>query len=161
MLYRSYYQSPIGRLSLIADDEALLGIWFVDQKYFEAGVTDPVCNQTTPLLDKLAGLLDIYFQTGNVDFRSISLKTRGTAFQRRVWDYLANIPSGETRNYGEIAQALQVSSAQAIGGAVGRNPWSILIPCHRVLGKNSQLTGYAGGVDRKIYLLKLEGVEIV
>lgn len=160
MLYRSYYQSPIGTLSLVADQEALYGVWILDQKYFEAKLEAPVLEQSSPLLEEVARVLDQYFATGQLDLSNIPLKKRGTAFQEQVWTYLASIPSGETVSYGQIAQALDIQSAQAIGGAVGRNPWSILVPCHRVLGSKGQLTGYAGGLERKLYLLKHEGVEL-
>lgn len=160
MLYRHVYCSPIGELSLVADEESLWGIWFVGQKYFQAGLVEDPVDKETDLLTLLVEKLEHYFSTGQADFAGIPLAQRGSEFQRRVWSYLQDIPAGQTVTYGQIAQDLQVNSAQAIGGAVGRNPWSILVPCHRVLGSQGQLTGYAGGIDKKIWLLEHEGVQL-
>ena len=157
-LYKQLYRSPLGDLSLVLDAQALHGIWFVGQAHFEAGLVKSPVEKKTDLLARVLDRLDQYFQTGQADFGEIPLADRGTAFQKRVWSYLKEISTGQTVTYGQLAKALNVNSAQAIGGAVGRNPWSILIPCHRVLGSQGQLTGYAAGLERKIWLLKHEGV---
>lgn len=158
MLYKQVYSSPLGELSVVADEESLVGVWFLDQQHFEAGLVEKPVEKRTDLLARVIYSLDAYFQTGQTDVTGISLADRGTDFQKRVWSYLQGIPAGQTVTYGQIAQDLQVNSAQAIGGAVGRNPWSILVPCHRVLGSQGQLTGYAGGLDKKIWLLQHEGI---
>ena len=121
--YRQLYQSPLGPLSVVVDEESLVGIWFCDQANCEQG-----------------------------------LEHIEEACQQRVWAYLAQIPYGESRTYGEIARALSCKSAQAIGQAVGRNPLLLLIPCHRVLGTEKKLTGYAAGLDRKRWLLQHEAI---
>ena len=158
MLYKQLYSSPLGELSLVADEENLVGIWFLGQQHFEAGLETAPVEKRTDLLARVIHSLDAYFQTGQANLAGVSLADRGTDFQKRVWSYLQGIPAGQTVTYGQIAQDLQVHSAQAIGGAVGRNPWSILVPCHRVLGSQGQLTGYAGGLDKKICLLQHEGI---
>ena len=160
MLYKQVYSSPIGELSLVADEESLVGIWFLGQQHFEAGLVEKPVEKKTDLLARLVHSLESYFQTGQADFADLPLASRGTDFQRRVWSYLQDIPAGQTVTYGQIAQALGIRSAQAVGGAVGRNPWSILVPCHRVLGSQGQLTGYAGGLDKKIWLLQHEGISL-
>lgn len=160
MFYKQLYRSPLGELSLIVDEKTVQGIWFVGQKYFEAGLLEKPMEKETDLLARIIHNLETYFQTGQADFEEFTLADRGTDFQRRVWAYLKGIPAGQTVTYGQIAKDLQVNSAQVIGGAVGRNPWSILVPCHRVLGSQGQLTGYAGGLERKIWLLEHEGVSL-
>jgi len=154
------YPSPIGTLSLVADEKYLYGIWVQDQKHFERGIdTDGIeIVKEHPVLDKVISYLDAYFDGEDQDLSLLPLASIGTDFEKRVWTYLQSIPYGQTVTYGQIAQDLQVPSAQAIGGAVGRNPWSILVPCHRVLGSGNRLTGYASGVEKKAWLLKHEGV---
>lgn len=148
--------SPLGLLTLAAEDGSLVGLWMQDQKYFRADVPAdaPVDPDAAPF-SQVRAWLAAYFAGKNppVDF---PLNPRGTAFQRRVWQALRDIPYGQTTTYGQLARDLQ-SSARAVGTAVGRNPISLLIPCHRVLGADGSLTGYAGGVERKKYLLTLEG----
>ena len=153
------YSSPIGTLSLVADEQYLYGIWVQDQKHFERGIdTDGIeIVKEHPVLDKVISYLDAYFAGKDQDLSLLPLAPIGTDFEKRVWAYLQAIPYGQTVTYGQIAQDLQVASAQAIGGAVGRNPWSILVPCHRVLGSGNRLTGYASGVEKKAWLLKHEG----
>ena len=153
------YSSPIGTLSLVADEQYLYGIWVQDQKHFERGIdTDGIeIVKEHPVLDKVISYLDAYFDGEDQDLSLLPLASIGTDFEKRVWTYLQSIPYGQTVTYGQIAQDLQVPSAQAIGGAVGRNPWSILVPCHRVLGSGNRLTGYASGVEKKAWLLQHEG----
>ena len=153
------YKSPIGPLSLVADDHYLLGIWFQGQKHFERGMltNDIVVVNSHPILNQITSYLDAYFKGQNQDLSQLPLAPVGSDFEKRVWNYLRELPFGQTVTYGQIAKDLQVASAQAIGGAVGRNPWSILVPCHRVLGAGNRLTGYASGIDKKAWLLKHEG----
>ena len=154
------YSSPIGTLSLVADEQYLYGIWVQDQSHFERGVNTHRMEivKEDPVLDQVICYLDAYFDGKDQDLSLLPLAPIGTDFEKRVWTYLQAIPYGQTVTYGQIAQDLQVNSAQAIGGAVGRNPWSILVPCHRVLGSGNRLTGYASGVEKKAWLLQHEGV---
>ena len=156
-----FYSSPIGILSLVADDHYLYGIWVQDQKHFERGLGDETIEAVVshPILDPVIACLDDYFKGQPRDLSELPLASIGTDFEKRVWSYLQGIPYGQTVTYGQIAQDLQVDSAQAIGGAVGRNPWSILVPCHRVLGAGKRLTGYAAGVEKKAWLLEHEGAD--
>ena len=153
------YSSPIGTLSLVADEQYLYGIWMQDQKHFERGLGDETIEAVVshPILTPVIACLDAYFKGKSQDLSDLPLAPIGTDFEKRVWSYLQGIPYGQTVTYGQIAQDLQVPSAQAIGGAVGRNPWSILVPCHRVLGAGNRLMGYASGIDKKAWLLKHEG----
>ena len=155
------YSSPIGSLSLVADDHYLYGIWVQEQKHFERGIGEDSLEEVKShaILDQVIFYLDAYFKGEIQDLFQLSLAPIGTEFEKRVWTYLQGIPYGQTVTYGQIAQELQVLSAQAIGGAVGRNPWSILVPCHRVLGKGNRLTGYAAGVEKKAWLLEHEGAD--
>ena len=155
------YSSPIGILSLVADDHYLYGIWVQEQKYFERGLGYSIIEEVVshPILDPVIACLDDYFKGKPQELSDLPLAPIGTDFEKRVWSYLQGIPYGQTVTYGQIAQALQVDSAQAIGGAVGRNPWSILVPCHRVLGAGKRLTGYAAGVEKKAWLLEHEGAD--
>ena len=153
------YKSPIGILSLVADDHYLFGIWVEAQSHFERGLSlgNLVEVESHPILNQIASYLDAYFKRQNQDLSQLPLAPVGSDFEKRVWNYLRGIPFGQTVTYGQIAKDLQIASAQAIGGAVGRNPWSILVPCHRVLGAGKRLTGYASGIDKKAWLLKHEG----
>ena len=155
------YSSPIGSLSLVADDHYLYGIWVQEQKNFERGLGDETIEEVVshPILDPVIACLDAYFKGKPRDLSELPLAPIGTDFEKRVWPYLQGIPYGQIVTYGQIAQDLQVASAQAIGGAVGRNPWSILVPCHRVLGAGKRLTGYAAGVEKKAWLLEHEGAD--
>ena len=152
------YSSPIGSLSLVADDHYLYGIWVQEQKHFERGLGDETIEEVVshPVLDPVIACLDDYFKGKPQDLSNLPLAPIGSEFEKKVWSYLREIPFGQTVTYGQIAQDLHVTSPQAIGGAVGRNPWSILVPCHRVLGANKRLTGYASGVEKKAWLLKHE-----
>lgn len=148
------YTSPLGEILLAADERGLTGLWFEGQKYFAAGLAEAVEGETE-LIKAARRWLDIYFSGREPDFTP-PLHMPGTPFRERVWAALLEIPYGETATYGELAARLG-SSPRAVGAAVGRNPVSLIVPCHRVLGADGSLTGYAGGVERKEYLLKLEG----
>lgn len=152
------YVSPVGELSLVADDHYLLGIWFQGQKHFERGLEAGciVDVPSHPVLKQVASYLDSYFSGQDQDLSELPLAPIGSEFEKKVWSYLREIPFGQTVTYGQIAKDLHVASPQAIGGAVGRNPWSILVPCHRVLGAGNRLTGFASGIDKKACLLKHE-----
>ena len=152
------YVSPIGELSLVADDHYLLGIWFQGQKHFERGLEAGCIVEVPshPVLNQVASYLDSYFSGQDQDLSELPLVPIGSEFEKKVWSYLREIPFGQTVTYGQIAKDLHVASPQAIGGAVGRNPWSILVPCHRVLGSGNRLTGFASGIEKKACLLKHE-----
>ncbi len=150
--------SPLGELTLVADDTALIGLYFRHHWYRPAADTfgPRVDAKSDTLLSEARQQLTEYLAG---DRRGFDLPTalRGNELQQRVWDRLATIPFGDTVTYGEIAAALDDgSTAQEVGSAVGRNPLSIIVPCHRVVGKNGKLTGYAGGLERKQFLLDLE-----
>ncbi len=161
MQYISKYSSPIGEMLLSADETGLTGAWFYGQKYF-FDINEEYCEEETPILTKAKAWLDIYFSGKEPDF-DIPLHFIGTDFQKEVWEILCGISYGETITYGEIAKliaskrGLGQMSSQAVGGAVGRNKISVIVPCHRVVGTDKSLTGYAGGIEKKIALLKLEG----
>ena len=153
------YKSPIGPLSLVADDHYLFGIWIEEESDFEKGLSenDVTVVESHPILNQITSYLETYFKGQDQDLSELPLAPVGSDFEKRVWNYLRGIPFGQTVTYGQIAKDLQVASAQAIGGAVGRNPWSILVPCHRVLGAGGRLTGYAWGLEKKAWLLRHEG----
>lgn len=155
MTYTYNYSSPAGEILLAANDNGLTGLWFYGAKYFAADLEDARTEKLTPVLRQTLRWLDTYFSGSEPDFMP-PLELHGSDFRRRVWAELAKIPYGETVTYGEIAKKLGVKSAQAVGGAVGHNPVSIIVPCHRVLGADGSLTGYAGGTDKKARLLELE-----
>ncbi len=161
MQYISTYKSPLGNILLAADEIGLTGLWFYGQKYFAHNL-DPVHEEKDLPVFEIAGKwLDIYFAGQKPDFMP-PVHLPGTPFQVSVWKLLQQIPYGQTTTYGELARkiagekGLAHMSAQAVGGAVGHNPISIIVPCHRVVGSDGSLTGYAGGVDKKKYLLCLE-----
>ena len=161
MQYISHYHSPIGDILLAADDIGLTGLWFEGQKYFALHLDKEHKEEELPVFTETKRWLDIYFSGKEPDF-TVPLHFMGTDFQKEVWKILCSIPYGNTMTYGEIAEkiafkrGLKHMSAQAVGGAVGHNPISILVPCHRVIGSNGNLTGYTGGIDKKIKLLTLE-----
>ncbi|WP_099468506.1 methylated-DNA--[protein]-cysteine S-methyltransferase [Konateibacter massiliensis] len=165
MQYTYKYQSPLGVITLGSDGDALIGIWFEGAKYFGAMLSEESEEKNLPIFEQTKDWLDLYFRREVPDFTP-SLSLQGSPFRLAVWEVLKDIPHGKTITYGEIAaiiakqKGLEKMSAQAIGGAVGHNPISIIIPCHRVVGGNGSLTGYAGGIDRKIELLTLEKVNI-
>lgn len=157
------YNSPLGKLTLASDGKNLIGAWLEGQKYFEKTLgTDTIEKEDLPIFIKTKNWLDRYFNGEKPMISELELSPRGNEFRHEVWKILCEIPYGETTTYGEIAQqiaqvrGLKKMSAQAVGGAVGHNPISIIIPCHRVVGKNGQMTGYAGGIDTKIKLLNHE-----
>lgn len=155
------YESPIGRMLLAQEGEALVGCWFFGQKYFPKNA-ESFLREETALLRTARLWLDGYFRGESPDPRALPLGPKGSDFRREVWDILLTIPAGQTMTYAEIARLLAAKrsiprmSAQAVGGAVGHNPISIIIPCHRVVGTDGSLTGYAGGMEKKEALLALE-----
>lgn len=161
MQYISRYISPIGNITMASDGEALTGLWFDGQKHFALYLDKEHEEKDLPVFEKAKKWLDIYFSGKEPEFQ-LPLKFTGSSFQNEVWEILYTIPYGQTKTYGEIAKELATRrgisrmSAQAVGGAVGKNEISIIVPCHRVVGSNGSLTGYAGGIDKKIELLKLE-----
>ena len=163
MQYRSHYESPLGGITLASDGEALTGLWFDGQKYFGSTLTGEEEEKDLVVFDQTRKWLDLYFGGKKPDFvPKLGLKT--TFFREAVWRILLEIPYGQTTTYGAIADRMarqmgrSSMSAQAVGGAVGHNPVSVIIPCHRVLGSERGLTGYAGGIEKKIRLLELEGI---
>ena len=165
MQYTSHYQSPLGSILLAADQTGLTGLWFEGQKYFALHLDRENEEREIPVFEKTEQWLDIYFSGKEPDF-TVPLHFTGTDFQQKVWNILCSIPYGQTATYGEIARQLASErgvshmSAQAVGGAVGHNKISIIVPCHRVVGSNGSLTGYAGGIERKIQLLQLEKADM-
>lgn len=164
MQYTTTYQSPIGKILLAADEIGLTGLWFEGEKYYALHL-DPVHEEKEiAVFEQVKHWLDIYFSGQEPDFMP-SIHMIGSPFQMEVWEILRKIPYGETTTYGEIAKQIAKMhgksrmSAQAVGGAVGHNEISIIVPCHRVVGTNKSLTGYAGGVDKKEKLLSLEGID--
>ncbi len=161
MQYQCKYKSPLGDMLIEADEIGLTGLWFEGQKYFPHNSDEKSEGQENPVFEQTKKWLDIYFSGQKPDF-DIPLHLTGTVFQKEVWEILCNIPYGQTITYGDIAKqlakkrGLRKMSAQAVGGAVGHNKISIIVPCHRVIGSNGSLTGYAGGIDKKAALLKLE-----
>ena len=161
MVFTQRYASPLGGLLLAADEQGLIGLWFDGARHFAANLPEACEEKRTPILDEAARWLDDYFSGGQPDFTP-PLHLIGSAFRLRVWARLLEIPYGQTTTYGALAKRLGGvhMSAQAVGGAVGHNPISIIVPCHRVVGVNGSLTGYAGGLDRKIRLLEIEQTDM-
>ena len=165
MTYTQHYDSPLGGILLAADDVGLTGLWFDGQKYFARGLSNERIAHETSVLAEAKRWLDIYFTGKEPDFTP-PLHPIGSAFRRSVWEILLQIPYGQTTTYCEIArqlakkQGLERMSAQAVGGAVGHNEISIIIPCHRVVGTSGSLTGYAGGIGKKEKLLELERADM-
>ena len=160
-MFERMIQTPLGEVRLRSDGKSLTGLWFIGQVNDAKFNSDIEIKDDLPIFGQVETWLESYF-SGKQTSIKIPLQPKGTSFQQRVWQILQEIPYGETMTYGEIAQRIakekgvETFSAQAVGQAVGKNPISILIPCHRVLGKNGALTGYAGGVHRKEQLLQLE-----
>lgn len=155
MYYLTDYASPIGEMLIASDGDALCGAWFYGQKHFPS-FDEFIEKDDLAIFDDVRRWFDDYLNGLNPEI-SFKLKPEGSEFRQKVWKILSGIGYGETSTYGEIASRISPSmSAQAVGGAVGHNPISVIIPCHRVLGADGKLTGYAGGLDRKIHLLKLE-----
>jgi len=157
--------SPLGDLTLGSDGESLTGLWLDDQKYFMAGVGGVEQASGLAIFQETREWLARYFE-GRDPGLIPAVNPQGSDFRRRVWELLVEIPYGKLATYGELAQRIAAEkgipkmSSRAVGGAVGHNPVSIIIPCHRVVGSNGSLTGYGGGIARKIALLKLEGVDM-
>ncbi|MBP3710302.1 MAG: methylated-DNA--[protein]-cysteine S-methyltransferase [Treponema sp.] len=183
MQYTQQYVSPLGTIVLACDDDGLIGLWFEGQKYFarvldaaarmslekntaeQARTESHATKNARTIFKDTTRWLDLYFSGTKPDFTP-PLHFLGTPFQKDVWGILCEIPYGQTTTYGEIARRIAKKkklphlSAQAVGGAVGKNEISIIVPCHRVVGTNGSLTGYAGGIDKKIALLKLENAPL-
>lgn len=169
MYYQTTYESPVGKMILACDGEEkhIAGLWFTGQKYFLGTLREmPVTKENIPVLQMTKEWLDAYFAGENPAIEKLPLAPIGGAFRQEVWKILCGIPYGSVTTYGKIAKEMarkmgrETMSAQAVGGAIAHNPISVIIPCHRVVGTNGSLTGYAGGIDKKIKLLKLEGADI-
>lgn len=160
--YYAHLETPLGKALVTAENSALTGFWFIGQKYFPQNMAQWTANTGYPVFAALEKWLAAYFAGKNpaIDF---ACAPKGSDFQKTVWDILLQIPYGKLTTYGAIAKEMakkmgrESMSAQAVGGAVGHNPISVIIPCHRVVGTNGSLTGYAGGIDKKTALLRLEG----
>ena len=165
MVYTYHYNSPLGGITMASEEEALIGLWFDGQKYFADSITEEYTEKSLSIFDETAKWLDIYFSGKEPDFTP-PLMMKTTPFRKAVWEVMLTIPYGKTMTYGEIAnkiaekKGIAKMSAQAVGGAVGHNSISLIIPCHRVVGTNGSLTGYAGGIDKKVQLLKLEKTDM-
>ncbi len=164
MEYITYYDSPLGRITIASDGSSLTGLWFDGQKYYASSLREVPAEADLPVFEKTKKWLDIYFSGEEPDFTP-PVRVNTTEFRKAVCEIMLTIPYGRTMSYGEIAEiiarqkGLERMSAQAVGGAVGHNPISLIIPCHRVVGSDGSLTGYAGGFQRKRKLLELEGVD--
>lgn len=165
MQFTHHYASPLGGITMASDGEALTGLWFDGQKYFTDTLKKEHEEKKLPIFAETKKWLDIYFSGNAPDFiPPLLMKT--TPFRKSVWEILLTIPYGKTMTYGEIAKIIaerkeiEQMSAQAVGGAVGHNSISLVIPCHRVVGSNGNLTGYAGGIDKKVKLLELEKADM-
>lgn len=168
MYYQINYSSPIGNMIIVCDEEQkhIIGLWIEGQKYFQATLSEEsVPGEGIPVLQKAVNWLDAYFAGKKPPISELPLAPEGGKFRQDVWKILCGIPYGSVTTYGEIAKEMAVRmgretmSAQAVGNAVAHNPISVMIPCHRVVGADGSLTGYAGGIDKKIKLLEHEGVE--
>ncbi|MFE2777254.1 MULTISPECIES: methylated-DNA--[protein]-cysteine S-methyltransferase [Lactobacillales] len=166
MYYKSSYTSPLGQMTIVNDEHAIKGLWFSDQRYF-GGKYDlqTMIEGETPVTKQVKNWLDAYFAGENPTLDPNILAPEVTSYRKQILNALINLPYGQTTSYKELADKVALNtlgkrgSARAAGGAVGHNPISILIPCHRVVATNGALTGYAGGIDRKIALLALEGFD--
>lgn len=159
MYYSTKYFSPIGEMLIVSDGKAINGVWFSSQKNFKSTIEEEIVeNDDLAIFKDVKLWLDNYFKGLNPQI-NFKIKPAGSEFRMTVWKMLLEIPYGKTLTYGQIASGISPTmSAQAVGGAVGANPIAIIIPCHRVVGKNGKLTGYAAGIDKKIELLKLEKI---
>lgn len=165
MDYIHHYQSPLGGMTMASDGTSLIGLWFDGQKYFADTIEKNTPQKDLPIFKQTDKWLDIYFSGKSPEFTP-PLTMHTTPFRKCVLEIMLTIPFGRTMTYGEIAdkiakqKGIEKMSAQAIGGAVGHNSISLIIPCHRVVGSNGNLTGYAGGLDKKIKLLEIERINI-
>ncbi len=163
MEYTHHYDSPLGGIMMASDGEALTGLWFDGQTYFADTLSEEHTAKKLPVFEQTDHWLDVYFSGKAPDFIP-PLNMKATPFRKAVWEILLSIPFGHTMTYGEIAgmiakqKGLPSMSAQAVGGAVGHNSISLIIPCHRVIGSNGNLTGYAGGLEKKRRLLAMESI---
>ena len=167
MYYSTIYGSPVGLLTLASDGDNLVGLWIEGQKYHGHTIPETMAEKDeVPIFGIVKDWLDRYFAGEQLDISRLPLAPLGSDFRRKVWEILCEIPYGEVITYGDIAKRMAAAmnkesmSSQAIGGAVGHNPISIIIPCHRVVGSSGSLTGYAGGIGVKTKLLELEGVDM-
>lgn len=167
MYYQTHFESPLGGITLASDGEHLSGVWLDGQKYFKSTIKEEMHQKgDLPVLEAAKEWLKLYFEGKRPDASTLSLVPWGSEFRQEVWRLLLEIPYGQVTTYGALAAKIAKKrncasmSAQAIGGAVSHNPISIIIPCHRVIGSNGSLTGYAGGIEKKIRLLELEGVDV-
>ena len=167
MIYKTYYDSPVGKLFIASDGENIIGLCMEGQKYYLDKIEkEGILKDDLAIFKKTKKWLDRYFKQEKPEVSEISLAPEGNTFRQYIWELLCEIPYGETITYGELAKKVAKKlnkpsmSAQAVGNAVGHNPISIIIPCHRVVGKNGSLTGYAGGIDKKIKLLEIEKVNM-
>lgn len=167
MYYSTHYKSPVGDILIASNENSIIGIWIDEQKYIGSTLPkDMTEKDDVPILVEAKKWLDDYFAGKNPKLSRLSLDPIGGEFKQQVWKILLEIPYGKLTTYGNIAKEVAKRmgkdrmSAQAVGGAVGHNPISIIIPCHRVVGTNGSLTGYAGGIDKKIKLLEYEGVDM-
>lgn len=165
--YTAHYISPVGNLILAGDGDKLAGLWIDGQKYFAASIHgEMVEKETLPVFVSAKRWLDRYFAGEKPAIGDLPLAPGGSEFRQQVWKLLCQIPYGSVVTYGDLAKIMagklgrQTMSAQAVGQAVSHNPISIIIPCHRVIGTNGSLTGYAGGIDKKIWLLEHEGFDL-
>ena len=165
MEYTAHYDSPLGGITLASDGTALIGLWFDGQKYYADALDAEHEEADMSVFEQTKKWLDLYF-SGKVPDFTPPLNMKTTEFRKSVWEIMLTIPYGKTMTYGEIAEkiakqkGLNRMSAQAVGGAVGHNSISLIIPCHRVVGTNGSLTGYAGGVDKKVKLLTMEKADM-
>lgn len=167
MIYTSHYMSPLGDILIASKDNKLIGLWIEGQKYFLSSIDEKIQEKPTDeILVKTRNWLDRYFDGKKPNLKELELNPIGSDFRQAVWKILCKIPYGTVITYNDIAKEIakqmniKKMSAQAVGGAVGHNPISIIIPCHRVVGSNDSLTGYAGGIDKKIWLLNHENVNM-
>ncbi len=167
MYYSTHYKSPVGDILLASDGHNIVGLWIGNQKYIDNTMpTDIIEKDDIPILREGVAWLDDYFAGKKPKLSRLPLAPKGGEFKQQVWKILTEIPYGELTTYGSIAKEVAKRmgknrmSAQAVGGAVGHNPISVIIPCHRVIGADGSLTGYAGGIDKKVKLLKHEGVDM-
>lgn len=167
MIYTTKYKSPVGDILLASKNDKLIGLWIEGQKYYLSNFNEEIKRfDNDRILIKTKNWLDRYFNKEKPNIKELILNPIGSEFRQLVWKILCDIPYGKVVTYNDIAKqiakkkGIKRMSAQAVGGAVGHNPISIIIPCHRVVGTNGSLTGYAGGIEKKIYLLKHEQVDM-
>lgn len=167
MMYTCFYKSPLGLITLASDGKNLIGLWIEGQTNYQSTISSDIkVDDGLPVFKETKLWLDKYFMGEPMEIGDLPLLMHGSIFREKVWQLLSKIPYGKLVTYGDIAKKMaslsgvNKMSAQAVGGAVGHNPISIIVPCHRVVGADGKLTGYAGGLDLKIKLLELEGFTI-